>query len=53
MSSIKTDNPGRSYIAEGDSIPKTTLKIPMPIGAKPPQAVPASASSYGSGNNGK
>jgi len=53
MSSIKTENQGRSYIAKGGSIPQTTLKIPMPVGAKPPPPAPVAAKSGGSGNKGK
>jgi hypothetical protein len=41
MNPIQTDNKGRSYIAKGGSIPQTTLKIPMPAGAKSPPAAPA------------
>jgi hypothetical protein len=41
MSSIKTDNPGRVYMAKDGSIPQTTLNIPLPVGAKPPPPAPA------------
>jgi len=49
MSSTKTGDQGRIYLAKGGSIPQTTLKIPMPAGAKPPQPAPAAAKSGGSG----
>jgi hypothetical protein len=53
MNPIQTDNKGRSYIAKGGSIPQTTLKIPMPPGAKPPPPAPVAAKSGGGGNKGK
>ncbi len=41
MSSAKTDNPSRTHIAKVGNIPQTTLKIPMPTGAKAPPAAPS------------
>jgi hypothetical protein len=47
MSSLKKMD--RIELAKGGSIPDTTLKIPMPAGAKPPQAAPTAAKPSGKG----
>lgn len=40
MTPTKPTKPERFYVAKGGSIPRTTLKIPMPAGAKPPPPTP-------------
>ncbi len=49
MSSLKKVE--RVHLVKGGSIPQTTLKIPMPAGAKPPQPAPTAAKP--AGNKGK
>jgi hypothetical protein len=48
MSSLKKVE--RVYVAKDGSIPETTLKIPMPAGAKAPQ--PATTAAKPGGNKG-
>jgi len=43
--------PSKSGFAMDSSIPQTTLKIPMPAGAKPPPAAPSAKT--GSSQKGK
>jgi len=42
MTATKSDKRDRPGMANDSSIPRTTLKIPMPAGAKPPPPAPSS-----------